>query len=709
LEAPRRVAHGCRAVARVDGPQPGNALLLGPPALCDWLPGDLGLARLQRSEHRPPSNPGARDAARSWRRRGVPTAARVEGRALLRAAGAHGAAARLERLRRRVGAVLDAPGPARSPPSDPPARAETAPVAGAGTARRSGALLRALVTGDRSGLSAGTRSSFERAGTLHLLAISGLHVGWVFALTRFCVSFGLRRSRRRALLRRAPALGLLAGMSVSLGYAALSGLGVPALRAVLMAWVGAAAVLGGRPGTVWNGLALSATAVLVLEPAALFEPGPWLSFGAVGGILLWRPAGSAVARLLGCTLGAGLATAPLLACLGAPMPAGSLLANGLAVPWFGCVVVPLGLAYAALGSLLGAPVPVLGQLAHASAELGIRLIAQLESPDLLAGLERPVAVACAAAGLAYALRALTTGRRALTAVALALGLGAALAALSDGVTPRAGTSLLFLDVGHGDAVLARSGDEAWLLDAGPGPSPRAPRGFDAGRSVVLPALRSEGVRRLERLVLTHADLDHVGGARSVLERMPVGELWMTHASYRDRALAPLRRAAARRGVPIRLVARGAREPFGPARVHVLWPPAALPQPRKNAGSIVLRLDVEDACALLPGDVPGPVERALATAAGTGRCGLLKLSHHGSASSSDPAFLDRVDADVAVASAGRRRRGTLPHPDVRARLRRRDVTLWVTRDSGALRVDLGRDGTLVAPFRSEPPLGYAATR
>jgi competence protein ComEC len=660
------------------------ALLLGPDELCAWLPGQAGLAHLRLEPHRPPSNPGARDRVQRWRRRGVPLTARVEGAVLVSSASLpSGLRAHIERARRAIGTALD-PRPEDRQPSPESSRE-----------RRKGALLRALITGDRSSLSSETRSAFELSGTLHLLAISGLHVGWVFALTRIGVGSVLRRSASRALLRRADASAHAAAMLAALGYAALAGLGVPALRALLMAWAGTAAVLGGRPGASWNALLLAALAVLVLDPASLFEVGLWLSFLAVAGILLWRPAGSVASRLVGCTLGAGLATAPLLAGLGAPIPALTVLANLVAVPWFGSVVVPLGLASGAVGAALGGPAPGLLPLARAAAEVGIRLVSGFESADLLANLEHPLPAAACFSALGFGLRLAARGWH---RAALLAGAAAALAGLAMALAPCAPRarppSVLFLDVGHGDAVLLRAAREAWLVDAGPGGA-----GFDAGRSVVNPALRALRVARLDRLVLTHADLDHVGGAGSVLQRVPVGEIWLSLATYRDETLEPLRRVASRRGVPIRIVASGRAEQIGPVAVRTLWPPSVRGLQARNDASLVLRLDAPGGCVLLPGDISARIERTLS--AETAPCAALKLAHHGSSTSTDPAWLARLDPELAIASAGRRTRGSLPHRRVRRRLGQSDVTLYETHRYGAIRIDLYALGPVVAPFRLAP--------
>ncbi len=318
------------------------------------------------------------------------------------------------------------------------------------------------------------------------------------------------------------------------------------------------------------------------------------------------------------------------------------------------------------------------------------MLERLATSDLLAGPHDRVAVAALLAALAFGARALVQRRRALAA----LSAGAALASLAfawpTSNAPVAGAELWFFDVGHGDAILVRAGEHAWLVDAGT----RA-RDFDAGRAVVLPALRALGVRRLDALALTHADLDHVGGAATVLESLPVAELWLTRETLAAPALRKPRRSAARRGVAERVVAAGDELGAGSLSLRALWPPADFAAPTSNAGSLVLRVASARGCALLGGDAPAEVELRLT--AQLAPCDVLKLGHHGSATSSAARFLDQLEPVVAVASAGRRPHAPLPHPDVRRRLGARSISLFETRRDGALRIALDRPGPLVAPW------------
>jgi competence protein ComEC len=662
LDAPRAAEGRCRVTVWVHGARPGRALLLGHGDACEMLPGQRALARLELEPFRPPSNPGASDSPRRQRRRGVTRVAWLhEGAAARIGAEPRGPAAWLERARRRVAARLD-------PPETP---------------SRGGALLRALAVADVSRLDESLRAAFADSGTTHLLSVSGTHIVWVFWLTRMCVVWLLCVSGWLPFVRAARSAGTVAGAAAGLGYAFLCGLEAPALRSAAMAGAAAFALVGGRPAAGWNALALAALLVLGFDPAALFEASFQMSFAAVAGLLVWRPPPAPVRGLAHASLAAGLATAPLAAGLGASLPAGWLLANALAVPWFGVAVVPPALVAGAFGGWLAG-------VTRALAELGVRLLEALASPDLLAGPHDRVAVAALLAALAFAARGLAQRRVTLAAVAggaAAVSLAFAWPSESSAVTH---VELTFLDVGHGDAVLVRAGARAWLIDAGT----RA-RGFDAGRAVVLPALRALGVRGLDALALTHADLDHVGGAGAVLSALPVGELWLTRETLAAPALRPLRKLAARRGVPVRIVSAGDELGAESLAIRALWPPAGFAAPTTNAGSLVLRITAVGGCAVLAGDAPAAVERRLTR--GLERCEVLKLGHHGSATSSEAGFLDALDPVVAVASAGRRPRSPLPHPSVRARLRARSISLFETRRDGALRIELGRPGPLVRPF------------
>ena len=318
LQAPARAGFGCQLPVYLHTDRPGRARIYGPEETCAWLPGARALAHVEIRPPLPSTNPGTSDSRRRWARSGTHATGRiVQRRVATVRPNVFPIRAALEQGRRAVGAALD-------------------PGKGEGS---SGAILRAIVTGDRSRLTGSAREPFTRSGTAHLLAVSGLHIGWAYALGRLLAlgALWVWPSPRVQRMRRGSALGL--GLGTAAAYALLVGLSPPTLRAAAMAGVGVMAIFGGRPGASWNALCAAALGVLAIDPASLFTMAFLLSFSAVAGILVWQPSGGPVRRLLGCTLGASIATAPWVVHAGLPLSSGAPIANLVLVPLFGLGVV----------------------------------------------------------------------------------------------------------------------------------------------------------------------------------------------------------------------------------------------------------------------------------------------------------------------------------------------------------------------------------
>jgi competence protein ComEC len=245
--------------------------------------------------------------------------------------------------------------------------------------------------------------------------------------------------------------------------------------------------------------------------------------------------------------------------------------------------------------------------------------------------------------------------------------------------------LVALDVGQGDALLVQGEPGAVLVDAGTA----IPDGIDLGRRTVVPALRALGVRRIDLLVASHADLDHRGGIPAVLGALPVGEVWIPPDGRGDVAFAPVLAAAAAAGVPVRERGRGSAPlRAGELRVTALWPPFATARASRNDRSLVVRVDVGRRRVLLPGDIETSAEHVLIASGADLRADALVLPHHGSRTSSSAAFLRAVDASVAIASAPCWGRFGMPHADVLERARAAGHPVWWTGRDGAVLVALG---------------------
>lgn len=686
LETPRRDTEG--------RPVPRRVRWLGDtardPGLASLMPGDvLRVAlRLEPAESR--HDPGVPDGRRRLARAGVGALGRQSSPGLwvtLERRGGVSARPALEALRARIRQRLAGRGPG-------------------------GALLAALSVGDRRGLGADDRAAFARLGLTHLLSVSGLHLVIAAGLVFRLAFAGLRRvtavARRDA--RRAALAVALAGTG---SYALLAGFDVPVQRSLVFLIAATLAFVARRPLRAGDRLAAASLAVLAADPAALFDVGAQLSFAASAALLLARPLGQpdaarpetqarvwrSVREGLSTSALATAATAPLLAAqLGVSAPAG-LVANVLAVPWTGLVLLP--------ASFVAAVVAVLPEdrswalLLDAAIALADRSLAVLRATaaaagDLVAPGTAPPSTAVLIAGLAFTLVGLRT-QRLRTRLVLALG-----AALLPVVAPAPSRlplppRVIVLDVGQGDATLVQGRAGTLLVDAGTA----VPGGADLGRTVVIPALRALGVTRLDVVAVTHADLDHRGGIVSVLAAFAVGELWLPEGARSEPGLEPLVRAASLQRVPIREAGAGDAIAWrGDLAIETLWPEgSAVLRSARNERSLVLRVGVGGRHVLLPGDAGEPTETALVRAGIALRSEVLKLGHHGSRSASTDAWLRAIAPEIVVASAPCRGRFGMPHPVVVSRAAQVGASLWWTGRDGAVSIGLG--GPVVATGEAPP--------
>ena len=547
----------------------------------------------------------------------------------------------------------------------------------AGLSPRQSALMQAVQLGDRSDIGRETfgedfsvRDAFTRAGLAHLMALSGQNVALITGALVWLLGWlrlgpGWRYGLPALLL--APYLLALVSVSPSITRATLMGAG--ALLALALG--------RGRPDAL-GAIALAACACLLLFPMWLLDVGFQLSFLAVWGLLL---SPRLAARLpqgwplwlrfaLSATVLAELATLPVIAHTFGQLPLVGLPANLVAGPIM-ALLVPLGF----LAGLLG-PAAVLVNWAVgplASALLGV---AQLfgSAPVLTWGQVGPGGfVAYGAAALAGTLWLL--GRVRGPVVALTVLAGLTLSALPGALRPP--RELVFLDVGQGDATLIRTRHLNLLVDGGGSVG----SDYDVGRGTVLPALRALGVRRLDAVVMTHADTDHAEGLASVLRGLPVGELWVGDhkRAGTDPVADAVFAAAHERGVPIREVRRGQGFSRDGLEVTVLWPPPGRLRSEDNDNSVALALKSGSWRAALLGDLPDPLEAL----AGPGNLSLLKAAHHGSRHSTGAALLAQTTPGDVVISVGRNTYGH-PTPEVLERVAAAGARVWRTDQSGTVR-------------------------
>lgn len=560
------------------------------------------------------------------------------------------------------------------------------------------AIGKALLLADRSTLDPATREAFVGAGIIHLLAISGLHVGLIGASLSWLIGLRVRGPRR-----------LLYAAACTSAYVLLIGAPPSAVRAALMFWGWAFAFRRARPARVSDLAALAATLAILADPLIVTDPGFQLSFAGFTGVVLggrmtlprWLSSRRlrGIGRALAVSCGAFLVTAPIAAFHFDRIVVASIPASVVA----GAVV---GLALPALALTLILPWG-LWVLFAGAAELALASLAMIAS--FFAGLPlswagpglgpRAWAIAAAAGVLALDRTRLRRGLG-------VLSIGAVLAVTIAWPLLRAGldrgTALVCtLAVGQGDAAVVRTGAGRWLVfDAGPGSAFRTagtasgpPPMADAGSRVVVPFLRAMGVRTVELLAISHPHLDHYGAAAAVFDALRVRRVLdpgvpEPSASY----LAFLERLQVE-GASWHAPRAGDRLRIDDVELEILWPDGPAGSDA-NEGSLSFRLAVGDFRYVNTGDAGVEVEHEILAHLSPLRpeTDVLKLGHHGSRTSSSLQWLEATKPDIAVISAGIRNRYGHPHAVTLARLDSARVPrVWRTDLEGPLCVEIDAYG------------------
>jgi competence protein ComEC len=557
-------------------------------------------------------------------------------------------------------------------------------------------LVEALLVGRRGGIDPAINAAFARSGLVHLLSISGFHVGIVFGWAILLL--------RLLGARRGPAK--VAATVLVFLYVAFLGWPAPAARAALLCSLGVWCAWRQRQPGAAPLLAVTCLLVTLLDPWALFDLGGWLSAAAFAGAVTFsrwsdRFVGDhAVWRMLFASLGATLATAPITAlALGAVALAGIVL-NFLAIP-LAALAVPAVLASVAIA-------PVAQPVAAALAAGGGLGLAGLEALARV-GSALPMGAVVSAPGpgaalpwiavLAAALWALgrrNTSRRAALRVGWLVGIIGIFTAspFHRRLSPDDGSGLTlhFLSVGQGDAAVIHTPAGRWILvDAGP-----ADEKHDAGRDVVLPFLVRHGVHRLAAFVLSHAHQDHVGGAESVLREIPVDLIVEPAEPVEEPHYLHVLDLAATRGYRWHPGRVGDSLTVDGVRLLVVHPDTTWTRWGEdlNDDSVVLLLRYGSFEAVLAGDLGVRAESLLAGR--MGRVDLLKVGHHGSAGSSGIPWLRELRPKAAVVSVGPNRYGH-PSPAAMQRLAARGVEVWRTDRDGTVSVTVG-DSTMTVRGR-----------
>ena len=558
-------------------------------------------------------------------------------------------------------------------------------------------VIAALVMGDQRAISQRDWEVFRRTNISHLFAISGLHITLFAGMAGWLMRALWRRSfftrAQLPLILPAQKAAVLAGATAALLYAAISGFGIPAQRSLAMLLVVAIALWLGRATSLTHVLALALGATVLLDPWAVLWPGFWLSFGAVA-VILYVSAGRTTAdqaereaswiqrwrrriRAAGKTQYAiTLGLVPLTVLLFGQVSLVSPVANALAIPMVTMLIMPLAL----VGIVL--PEPLIGwvlALAHLLIDCLAAALAWFSAFPLAvwqAPMPEMWVVMLALIGTFWVLAPKGWPSR-------WLGLFCWLPLFTAAPNhPAAGEMwVTVFDVGQGSALLIETEKHRMLLDTGP----RYSTYSDAGQRVIVPYLKGRGIDRLDKLLLTHADQDHVGGAASVLTASEVVSVMSS---------APMSNPQNGDNYSYRRCEAGQTWTWDGVRFDVLFPACAdysVPARKNNARSCVLRIQAGGHSILLPGDIGRKQERKLVARYGDVlQSAVLLAPHHGGSKTSSQAFLQAVKPEFGLFQVGYRNRYGHPRTKVLNRYRQNGIQILRTDASGAITLRFSND-------------------
>ena len=545
----------------------------------------------------------------------------------------------------------------------------------------------ALAVGDRSGLNDTQWQVLTATGTNHLIAISGLHIGLVAGLVYLLMlrAWGSLRFFVPALPGDVPAVRLAAAsaMCAALVYALLAGFALPTQRALVMLWVYFGMKLYYRTVASSDVLGTALVAVLLFDPFAPLSASFWLSFIAVAVILYGvsyrvHLRQRRLREWLRVQYVASVGLFPVLALYYQEIPLLSLFANMFAVPWVSLIVIPLVLGGC---MLLLAGVDLLLQLALASMHVlwwALNLFTVWDSQLLPVARPGPLAMTVISAGILILLLPPGITSRWLGLLWLAPLFFSGQTELSFGEA-----DITVLDVGQGLAVVVRTQRHALLYDTGPAYA----SGFNTGTAVVLPFLRNSNVSKLDMLVQSHGDNDHIGGLQGLIGEIPISRVISSVPE-----MVPHRQVVECRD--------GQSWSWDGVHFQVLHPAQAAGM-SANDRSCVVRVRAPDLTLLLSGDIEERAERSLVQRHGPRlRADVLVVPHHGSRTSSTRDFIRAVSPDIAIFPVGYRNRFGLPSQEIVSRYRENGARLLSTAESGAIRISATRSGMEVTAHREK---------
>lgn len=551
-------------------------------------------------------------------------------------------------------------------------------------AKEDASVIKAMLLGEKGTLSADLKELYQQNGIIHILAISGLHLS--------VIGMGCYRLLRK--VRVPGAVNIMLTIGIMYCYGTMTGMGVSMLRAYIMFGLHLFAKLIGRTYDLLTAVTVAALVVLIQQPLYIQHSGFLFSFGAICGIGIFLPAveqnlfgHSRLEKALMSGIAISMSTLPVYLCFYYEFPPYSVLLNLIIIPCMTFVLVggliTLGAAacFLPLGTVAAYPVHLL----LAFYEKCCSTCLSLPDSKWITGCPKAWQIVL----FLGILLGLVVWNHRLSKLCFRQGMLCALLVLS--IKLPQGLQITMVDVGQGDCIyLAEDSGIHMLIDGGSSDK------SDVAKYQIMPCLKYEGVSYLDAVVVTHPDSDHISGICAMLEEMDtsgisVGTLYLPDVGEtgRNEEYHELERLAQETDVSVRYLGVGDTLRCGGVMLTCLHPEKGWNEREANAYSTVLYLEYGSFTALFTGDLEGQGEKLvldrLNDCLPAQGITLLKVAHHGSKYSTDEAFLQAVDPQIALISAGRNNRYGHPHEELLERLTDRGCLIYRTQESGAITV------------------------
>ena len=574
---------------------------------------------------------------------------------------------------------------------------------------RDASIMKAMLLGNRTDLDSETSDMYRQSGIIHILAISGLHIS--------IIGMGIYTLLRKCRIKIFPASCFVIAFMWS--YGVMCGMSTSALRAVIMFGLRLFSKVFGRTYDMLTGLAVAAVLVLVEQPQYLRHTGFLMSFGAIIGIGMILPSirpfitlPSVIKKRFGTFfsgIAVSLVTLPIYTNFFFTFPVYAVFLNLLILPLMSIIMV-MGLLCLGLGSI--------AEFAGIFTGWGIHYILafywkcceitmQLTGNTWYVGHSNLLQTGIYLIMLAVFVFATELikdhikkcedqniaekqmNRKKFLFEIRYLWLIAAIVILTFHAKPP--LKVTVLDVGQGDGIVIESKNATYLIDGG------STSKKNLGKYQLIPYLAYEGIGRLDAVILTHEDEDHISGIMEIMEKIPTGGVQINELILPDIAeqskgenYLQLESKAKSLQIPISYISRGEKVRSGKLQMTCLGPVAKMKTTQPNSYSTVILLQYDRFKAVLTGDVDGDGQEFLKAYFRDNQeavrdITLLKVAHHGSRYTTDKEFLELCKPKYAVISCGIKNRYGHPHAELLKRLSDANIRTYITRDSGAVTI------------------------